>query len=52
MSEKDKGPTPLLCIGCGKPSTKGEFCRECLDRGLGPCEACEGNNCKCKARGG
>jgi hypothetical protein len=44
-SENRSRPTygqVLLCIGCGKPSTKGEFCRECLDRGLGPCEACEG----------
>jgi predicted amidophosphoribosyltransferase len=34
---------PELCIGCGKPMTKGTgFCRECAERGLGPCEACEG----------
>jgi hypothetical protein len=35
-------PPLQLCLGCGKPSPWGGFCRECLDRGLGPCEACEG----------
>jgi hypothetical protein len=34
----------LLCVACGKPITKGNYCNECIDRGLGPCEACEGRS--------
>jgi len=40
ISTEDTRP---LCLGCGKPMMKGTgFCHECVDRGLGPCEVCEG----------
>jgi predicted amidophosphoribosyltransferase len=45
VNDQDKEPKYVapLCPSCGKPLVKGGgFCRECLDRGLGPCEACEG----------
>jgi hypothetical protein len=42
MTEPEKSPPQLLCVACGKPIAKGTYCRECVDRGLGPCEACEG----------
>jgi hypothetical protein len=35
-------PTLLLCATCGKPIARGLHCVECIDRGLGPCTACEG----------
>jgi predicted amidophosphoribosyltransferase len=39
----DRDSPRSLCLACGKPMTKGAgFCRECAERGLGPCEACEG----------
>jgi predicted amidophosphoribosyltransferase len=39
----DRDNPRSLCLACGKLMTKGAgFCRECVDRGLGPCEACEG----------
>jgi hypothetical protein len=43
MHEQDKKPElRLLCVVCGKPAAKGDYCRECIDRGLAPCAACEG----------
>jgi hypothetical protein len=42
---RDQGEKPkLLCVVCGKPTAKGNYCSECTDRGLGPCEACEGRS--------
>jgi hypothetical protein len=32
----------LCCVGCGRPIKKGDFCAECVDRGLAPCASCEG----------
>jgi len=32
----------LLCVICGAPIVTGNYCGQCIDRGLGPCEACEG----------
>jgi hypothetical protein len=34
--------TALLCVGCGRPIKKGDFCAECVDRGVAPCAGCEG----------
>jgi hypothetical protein len=34
--------TALLCVGCGRPIKKGDFCAECVDRGFNFCEGCEG----------
>jgi len=46
MSDHNKKPVvervALRCIACGKLIAKGNYCRECVDRGLGPCDACEG----------
>jgi hypothetical protein len=43
MHDQDKKRKPrLLCIACGKQIVNGHYCSECADRGLGPCEACEG----------
>jgi hypothetical protein len=44
MNEQEKGPEHVAsrCLGCGRPLIKDGFCRECSERGLGPCEACEG----------
>jgi len=43
MTEPEKSLSlSLLCVACGKPIAKGNYCRDCVDRGLGPCEACEG----------
>jgi hypothetical protein len=48
MSDHNPKPptehTPLLCVACGKPIAKGNHCTECVNRGLGPCEACEGRS--------
>jgi hypothetical protein len=30
------------CVICGTPITKNNHCGECVARGFGPCEACEG----------
>jgi hypothetical protein len=46
MNDQDKRPIAeriaLQCVACGKPIIKGNYCNECVDHGLGPCEACEG----------
>ena len=44
MAEPEKQqPKPhLFCVACGNPIARGNYCMECVDRGLGPCEACEG----------
>jgi hypothetical protein len=45
MTDTTKKPAaelPVLCVGCGQPIAKGNYCSECVHRGLGPCEACEG----------
>jgi hypothetical protein len=43
MHDQDKKPEPrLFCLACGKPIINGLYCIVCTDRGLGPCEACEG----------
>jgi len=44
MSDQDKTPEhiALLCVACGKSIARGNYCNECVDRGRGPCEACEG----------
>jgi hypothetical protein len=41
--EKQQSERPrLLCVICGAPIVTGIHCSQCIDRGLGPCEACEG----------
>jgi hypothetical protein len=43
MTPPDKNSAvPLLCVSCGRPIAKGLHCAECVNRGLAPCEACEG----------
>jgi hypothetical protein len=46
MNDLNQKPehTALLCVACGKPIAKGNYCHECVDRGLGPCEGCEGRS--------
>ena len=39
---KKQSGNPHPCIICGEPILKGNYCRQCVDRGFGPCEACEG----------
>jgi hypothetical protein len=34
----------LLCLVCGKPTAGGHYCDECVNRGLAPCEGCEGRS--------
>jgi predicted amidophosphoribosyltransferase len=46
MSDHNQKPSEqiaLLCVGCGKPIAKGNYCHECVDR-FGFCEGCEGRS--------
>jgi hypothetical protein len=42
-SKKPRDIPLLLCIVCGAPVMPGNHhCAQCIDRGFGPCTACEG----------
>ena len=44
QSHQQQSDSPrLLCIVCGAPAMPGNHhCVQCIERGFGPCEACEG----------
>jgi hypothetical protein len=42
QSEVQRDKLHLICIVCGASITKGNYCSQCIDRGFGSCDACEG----------
>src|SRR5262249_336859 len=40
--QKPVADSHVRCIACGREMGRGDHCSECVARGLGPCEACEG----------